>query len=279
LEIRGHRFVYVEEVGLLDERVAGPVRLKHAILFFASGVLALAYTFTGQQQTLALAAAIAILAVVSALVPKKSMPVEARLAVAIAETLMSRAPPRPGTTRPAGARPQAGRPAVKPGTVGRPGVPAPVILGWVAGFATATASLALTVLPPPFQSPDPLSAILARLSLAVELQVPGYGTVVAPLGVLLAPIALQLLLTLLATPVLASRGGSTAVAAADFAGALTLTVIALTANLRDLGLPEEAKLILLAAAATLALAAAATLAGATRAERETWTPGYSWRRP
>jgi hypothetical protein len=270
LEIRGHRFVYVEEVGLLDERVAGPIRLKHAILFFASGVLSLAYTFTGQQQALALAAAIAILAVVSALVPKKSMPVEARLAAAIAETLLSRAPPQPGTTRPAGARPHAGHPAVKPGTVGRPGTPAPVALGWVAGLATATASLALAVLLPSLQSPDLVSAVLARLSLAVELQVPGYGTVVVPLGVLLAPIALQLLLTLLATPVLATRGGNTAVVAADLAGALTLATLAVTASLRELGLPEEARAVMLVAAATLALTAVASLASTakTKTERE-----------
>jgi hypothetical protein len=264
LEIRGHRFVYVEEVGLLDERVAGPIRLRHAILFFASGVLALAYTFTGQQQAIALAAAIAVLAVISALVPKKSMPVEARLAAAIAETLLSRAPAQPGTAKPAGAGPQAGHPTARPGTVGRPGVPTPVALGWVAGLATATASLALTVLLPSLQSPDLVSAVLARLSLAVELQVPGYGTVVVPLGVLLAPIALQLLLTMLATPVLASRGGNTAVAAADFAGALTLTTIALTVSLRGLGLPEEARAVLLATAATLALTAVASLASTAR---------------
>jgi hypothetical protein len=268
LEIRGHRFVYVEEVGLLDERVAGPIRLKHAILFFVAGVLALVYSFTQQQQAAVLATAIAILAVVSALVPKKSMPVEARLVAAIAEALLSRVPQQPSTARPARARPYAGHPAVKPGTVGRPGVPAPVALGCVAGLATATASLALTVLLPSLQSPDPLSAILARLSLAVELHVPGYGTVVVPLGALLAPVALQLLLTLLATPVLATRSGSTAVAVADFAGALTLTTLALTVSLRGLGLPEEAKLILLAAAATLALAATASLASTARAGRE-----------
>jgi hypothetical protein len=266
LEIRGHRFVYVEEVGLLDERVAGPVRLKHAILFFASGVLFLAYTFTGQQQVAALATAIAVLALASALVPKKSMPLEARLAAAIAETLLSRAPAQPA--KPAKARPQAGRPTAGPGTVGRPGVPTPVALGWAAGLATATASLALTVLLPSLQSPDLLSAILARLSLAVELQVPGYGVVVVPLGALLAPIALQLLLTLLATPVLASRGGSTAVVAADFAGALTLTALAVMVSLRELGLPEEARVVLLAAVATLALAAVASLASTARAERE-----------
>jgi hypothetical protein len=268
LEIRGHRFVYVEEVGLLDERVAGPVRLKHAILFFASGVLFLAYTFTGQQQVAALATAVAVLALASALVPKKSMPLEARLASAIAETLLSRAPAQPGTAKPAEARPQAGRPTAGPGTVGRPGVPTPVALGWVAGLAAATASLALTVLLPSLQSPDLISAILARLSLAVELQVPGYGVVVVPLGALLAPIALQLLLTTVATPMLASRGGSTAVAVADFAGALTLTTIALTVSLRGLELPEEARAILLVAAATLALAAVASLASTARTERE-----------
>ena len=268
MEIRGHRFVYVEEVGLLDERVAGPIRLRHAILFFASGVLALAYTFTGQPQVIALAVAIAVLAVVSALVPKKSMPVEARLAAVVAETLLSRAPAQPRSARPAEARPQAGRLATGPGTVGRSVVSAPVALGWVAGLATATASLALTVLLPSLQSPDLLSAILARLSLAVELNIPGYGTVVVPLGVLLAPIALQLLLTLLATPVLASRGGSTAVAAADFAGALTLTALAVMVSLRGLGLPEEARVVLLATATTLALAAVASLASTTRAERE-----------
>jgi hypothetical protein len=268
LEIRGHRFVYVEEVGLLDERVAGPIRLRHAILFFASGVLALAYTFTGQQQAIALAAAIAVLAVVSALVPKKSMPVEARLAAAVAETLLSRAPAQPGTAKPSGAAPQARHPTARPGAVERPGAPAPVALGWVAGLATATASLALTVLLPSLQSPDLASAVLARLSLAVELNIPGYGVVVVPLGALLAPIALQLLLTLLATPALASRGGSTAVAVADFAGALTLTTIALTVSLRDLGLPEEARLILLVAAAALALTAVASLASTARTERE-----------
>jgi hypothetical protein len=268
LEIRGHRFVYVEEVGLLDERVAGPIRLKHAILFFASGALALAYTFTGQQQVAALAVAIAILAVVSALVPKKSMPVEARLAVAVAETLLSRAPPQPGSAEPAEARPQAGRPTARPSAVGRPAAPAPVALGWVAGLAAATASLALTVLLPSLQSPDLPSAILARLSLAVELDIPGYGVVVVPLGVLLAPIALQLLLSILAAPVLASRGGGAAVAAADFAGALTLTTLAVAASLRGLGLPEEARVVLLAAAATLALTAVASLAGTARAERE-----------
>jgi hypothetical protein len=268
LEIRGHRFVYVEEVGLLDERVAGPIRLRHAILFFASGVLALAYTFTGQQQAIALAAAIAFLAIASALVPKKSMPVEARLAAAVAETLLSRAPAQPGTAKPARAGSRAGRPTARPSTVGRPAAPAPVALGWAAGLATATASLALTVLLPSLQSPDPLSAILARLSLAVELNIPGYGVAAAPLGALLAPVALQLLLTLLAAPMLASRGGSTAVAAADFAGALTLTTIALTASLRGLGLPEEARAVLLAAAATLALAAATSLASTARAGRE-----------
>jgi hypothetical protein len=264
LEIRGHRFVYVEEVGLLDERVAGPLRLKHAILFFVAGVLALAYTFTRQQQIAVLAVAISILAVVSALVPRKSMPAEAKLVAILAETLLSRAPPQPELAKPAGAKPQAGPPpTVKPGA-GRPGAPASVTLGWVAGLATATASLALTVLLPSLQSPDLVSTALARLSLAVELQVPGYGVVVLPLGALLAPVALQLLLTLLATPVLASRGGSTAVAVADFAGALTLTTIALTVNLRGLGLPEEARVALLAAAATLALTAAASLASATR---------------
>jgi hypothetical protein len=268
LEIRGHRFVYVEEVGLLDERVAGPIRLKHAILFFASGTLFLAYTFTGQQQVAALAIATAVLALVSALVPKKSMPVEARLAATIAETLLSRAPSQPGTARPAEAGPQTGRPTARPDTTGRPGVPAPVALGWAAGLATATASLALTVLLPSLQSPDLASAVLARLSLTVELQVPGYGVVVVPLGVLLAPIALQLLLTIMATPVLASRGGSTAVAVADFAGALTLTIIALTVSLRELGLPEEARAILLVAVATLALVAVASLASTARAERE-----------
>ena len=267
----------MEEVGLLDERVAGPVRLKHAILFFASGVLFLAYTFTGQHQVVALATAIAVLALASALVPKKSMPLEARLAAAIAETLLSRAPAQPA--KPAEARSRAGRPTAGPGTVGRPGTPTPVALGWAAGLATATASLALTVLLPSLQSPDPLSTILARLSLTVELQVPGYGTVVVPLGALLAPIALQLLLTMAATPMLASRGGSTAVAAADFAGALTLTTMALMASLRGLGLPEEARAVLLAVAATLALAAVASLASTAKTEREARTPEYSRRRP
>jgi hypothetical protein len=265
LEIRGHRFVYVEEVGLLDERVAGPIRLKHAILFFAAGVLAVAYSFTRQQQVAALAVAIAILAVVSALVPRKSMPAEAKLAAILAETFLSRAPSQPEPVKPAGAKPPA--PAVKPGA-GRPGAPAPVTLGWFAGLASASATLALAVLLPSLQSPDLLSAALARLSLAVELDVPGYGVVILPLGALLAPIALQLLLTLLAAPVLASRGGGTAVAAADFAGALTLTTIALTVSLRGLGLPEEARAALLAAAATLALTAVASLASTARAERE-----------
>jgi hypothetical protein len=264
LEIRGHRFVYVEEVGLLDERVAGPIRLKHAILFFAAGVLAVAYSFTRQQQIAALAVAIAILAVVSALVPRKSMPVEAKLAAVLAETFLSRAPSQPEPAKPAGAKTPA--PAVKPGggVAGRPGTPAPVILGWIAGLASASATLALTVLLPSLQSPDLLSAALARLSLAVELDIPGYGVVILPLGALLAPIALQLLLSILAAPVLASRGGSAAVAAADFAGALTLTTLAVAASLRGLGLPEEARAVLLAAAATLALATVASLASTAR---------------
>jgi hypothetical protein len=58
------------------------------------------------------------------------------------------------------------------------------------------------------------------------------------------------------------------VAAADFAGALTLTTLAVAASLRGLGLPEEARVVLLAAAATLALTAVASLAGTARAERE-----------
>ncbi len=269
MEIRGHRFVYVEEVGLLDERVAGPIRLKHAILFFAAGVLALVYTFTRQQQIAVLAAAIAILAVVSALVPRKSMSAEAKLVAVIAETFLSRAPSQPEPAKPAGAKPPAGPPpAVKPQGGGRPGTPASVALGWIAGLASASATLALTVLLPALQSPDLISAVLARLSLAVELDVPGYGVVVLPLGALLAPIALQLLLIVVATPVLASRGGSTAVAAADFAGALTLTTIALTVSLRGLGLPEEARAVLLATAATLALATVASLASTARAGRE-----------
>jgi len=267
LEIRGHRFVYVEEVGLLDERVAGPIRLKHAILFFAAGVLAVAYSFTRHQQVAVLAVAIAVLALISALVPRKSMSAEAKLAAVLAETFLSRAPSQPEPAKPA-ARPPA--PAVKPGggAPGGPGAPAPVTLGWIAGLASASATLALTILLPSLQSPDLLSAALARLSLAVELDIPGYGTVILPLGILLAPIALQLLLTILAAPVLASRGGGTAVAAADFAGALTLTTLAATASLRGLGLPEEARAALLAAAATLALTAAASLASTARAEGE-----------
>mgnify|MGYP000093575936 CR=1 FL=1 len=268
MEIRGHRFVYVEEVGLLDERVAGPIRLKHAILFFAAGVLAVAYSFTRHQQVAVLAVAIAVLALISALVPRKSMSAEAKLAAVLAETFLSRAPSQPEPAKPAGAKTPA--PAVKPGggAAGRPGAPAPVTLGWIAGLASAAATLALTVLLPSLQSPDILSAALARLSLAVELDIPGYGTVILPLGILLAPIALQLLLTILAAPVLASRGGGTAVAAADFAGALTLTTLAVAASLRGLGLPEEARAILLAASATLALTAAASLASTARAEGE-----------
>jgi len=281
LEIRGHRFVYVEEVGLLDERVAGPIRLKHAILFFAAGVLAVAYSFTRHQQVAVLAVAVAVLALISALVPRKSMSAEAKLVAVLAETFLSRAPSQPEPAKPAGAKTPA--PAVKPGggAAGGPGAPAPVILGWIAGLASAAATLALTVLLPSLQSPDLLSAALARLSLAVELDIPGYGTMILPLGALLAPIALQLLLSILAAPVLASRGGGTAVAAADFAGALTLTTLAVAVSLRGLGLPEEARVALLATAATLALTAVASLAStAGRGEargartRATEKPGF-----
>jgi hypothetical protein len=267
LEIRGHRFVYVEEVGLLDERVAGPFRLKHAILFFVAGVLALAYSFTRQQQVAVLAVAIAILTLISALVPRRSMPAEAKLVAVLAETLLSRAPSQPEPAKPAGAKPPTGPPP-RGLTGGGPGAPASVALGWIAGLASAVATLALTVLLPSLQSPDLLSAVLARLSLAVELNVPGYGVVVLPLGVLLAPIALQLLLAIMATPVLASRGGSTAVATADFAGALTLTTLAVAVSLRGLGLPEEARAVLLATAATLTIIAVASLASTARRRRE-----------
>ena len=79
-----------------------------------------------------------------------------------------------------------------------------------------------------------------------------------PLGAILSPLALQLTILILATPILSRRSSEIAVAVADTMGALVLTEVALTittSSLAELELPKEVRIAVVAMAIVLMLSA------------------------
>jgi hypothetical protein len=78
VELRYLRFAYVRGVGLLGERVLGPLRLRHVLYLFLA-VLALWRGLGGYPQLLALATALGLLTLASALYPPRSTTFEAYL--------------------------------------------------------------------------------------------------------------------------------------------------------------------------------------------------------
>lgn len=101
MELRYLRFAYVRGVGLLSERVLGPLRLRHVLYLFLA-VLALWRGLGGYPQLLALATALGLLTLASALYPPRSTTFEAyllALVLSVADLLAGRrvAKGRPGT--------------------------------------------------------------------------------------------------------------------------------------------------------------------------------------
>ena len=78
MELRYLRFAYVRGISLLGEKVLGPLRLKHFLYLFLA-VLSLWRGLGGYPQALALAVALAVLALASALYPPRSMSFESHL--------------------------------------------------------------------------------------------------------------------------------------------------------------------------------------------------------
>jgi len=78
VELRYLRFAYVRGVGLLGERVLGPLRLKHFLYLFLA-VLSLWRGLGGYPPALALAVALGVLTLASALYPPRSMSFESYL--------------------------------------------------------------------------------------------------------------------------------------------------------------------------------------------------------
>jgi len=78
VELRYLRFTYVRGISLLGEKVLGPLRLKHFLYLFLA-VLSLWRGLGGYPQALALAVALAVLALASALYPPRSMSFESYL--------------------------------------------------------------------------------------------------------------------------------------------------------------------------------------------------------
>jgi len=92
VELRYLRFAYVRGISLLGEKVLGPLRLKHFLYLFLA-VLSLWRGLGGHPQALALAVALAVLALASALYPPRSMSFESyllALALSLADLLAGR---------------------------------------------------------------------------------------------------------------------------------------------------------------------------------------------
>jgi hypothetical protein len=92
VELRYLRFAYVRGVGLLSERVLGPLRLRHVLYLFLA-VLALWRGLGGYPQLLALATALGLLTLASALYPPRSTTFEAyllALVLSVADLLAGR---------------------------------------------------------------------------------------------------------------------------------------------------------------------------------------------
>ena len=113
MELRYLRFAYVRGISLLSERVLGPLRLKHFLYLFLA-VLVLWRGLGGYPQLLALASALGLLTLVSALYPPRSMSFESyllALVLSLADLLAGRkaARGRVGPPEARGAGPEGGR--------------------------------------------------------------------------------------------------------------------------------------------------------------------------
>lgn len=78
-EARYHRFVTVGNVSLINERVFGPLRLKHLTYLFLSILMLWRALWSGLPQLLGLSVLTALLALASALYPKRSLSLESLL--------------------------------------------------------------------------------------------------------------------------------------------------------------------------------------------------------
>lgn len=78
-ETRYRRFVVVQGISLLNERVVGPLRLKHVLYSFFAVLLTWRGLASGSAQVLGLAAVVGLLTLLSALYPRRSMSFETHL--------------------------------------------------------------------------------------------------------------------------------------------------------------------------------------------------------
>lgn len=75
-EARYHSFITIGDVSLINEKVFGPLRLKHLTYLFFSLLTLWRGLWSGLPQLLGLSALLAFLAITSAIYPKKSLSLE-----------------------------------------------------------------------------------------------------------------------------------------------------------------------------------------------------------
>lgn len=74
MKARLHRFVYLEEVSLLDERLVGSLRLRSTLLLAPGIMLLHSWLTTGSLGSLLLSIMLASLAFLDAVYPRRTMP-------------------------------------------------------------------------------------------------------------------------------------------------------------------------------------------------------------
>jgi hypothetical protein len=105
-ESRYHRFVYISDISVLNERVLGFLRLKHMLYLFASAMLLWRGYGAGKPGVLGLGLVAGILTILSALFSRGSMSFEARLLAYTVSAISSVGSSRRG--RPGGRRSETG---------------------------------------------------------------------------------------------------------------------------------------------------------------------------
>ncbi len=75
-EARYHRFVVISDVSLINEKVFGPLRLKHLIYVFLALIALWRAIWSGTPQLLGFSVLATSLALASATYPKKSLSLE-----------------------------------------------------------------------------------------------------------------------------------------------------------------------------------------------------------
>ncbi|MEO3993828.1 MAG: hypothetical protein QN229_05965 [Desulfurococcaceae archaeon TW002] len=82
-ESRYHSFVTIGDVSLINEKVFGPLRLKHLTYFFLSFLTLWRALWLGHPQLLGFSVLSIFLAVASAIYPKKTLSLESLILAAL----------------------------------------------------------------------------------------------------------------------------------------------------------------------------------------------------